>query len=227
LPEKSVGWASKVLAVTAKDITTEFRTRYAVNAVVMFALVTLTAVSFALGLLQPSSEILAALFWVILFFAAMSGLAYSFIREEQSGTGLILRLSASGSVVLFGKMFFNFLLLLALTVLIVPLFMIFLKASPQDWPLFIAGVVLGDIGLAGATAIIAAIVSRATIRGALFTVLSFPVLLPLLVASIEISKVGFTGGNFSEIAAPMQLLVAYDVVMIVLSWLLFDFVWRR
>lgn len=227
MPRRPVIWAGKVLAVTRKDIISEFRTRYAVNAIVMFALVTLTVISFAIGLLEPSKEILAALFWVILFFAAMSGLAQAFIKEEESGTAMILRLSSEGTVIFFGKMIFNFLLLLVLAVLIIPLFIIFLKAEPANWSIFLGGIILGLIGLSGATTIIAAIVSKASVKGALFTVLSFPVLLPLLVATIEITKVALTGGLFSDISAPLQLLVAYDVIMITLSVMLFDFVWRQ
>jgi heme exporter protein B len=227
LPTPPVSWAGRALAVTRKDIISEFRTRYAINAIVMFALVTLTVISFAVGLLSPTLEILAALFWIILFFAAMSGLAQAFIREEESGTAMILRLSAEGSVILFGKMFFNFLLLLILAILIVPLFIVFLKVTPADWTIFLGGLILGLIGLSGATTIIAAIVSKASVKGALFTVLSFPVLLPLLIAAIEITKTAFIGGMFVEIAAPFQLLAAYDVIMITLSLMLFDFVWRH
>ena len=227
MPNRSVNWAGRIAAVIRKDIVSEFRTRYALNAILMFALVTLTVVSFSLGLLIPTKEILASLFWVILFFAGMSGLAQAFIREEETGTAMVLKLSADGTTVFFGKMIFNLLLLLALSILIVPLFMILLKTTPADWPIFLAGVVPGLTGLAGSTAIIAAVVSKASARGALFTVLSFPVLLPLLAGAIEITKVAFIGGGWADVSAPLRLLIAYDVVMITLSVMLFDFVWRQ
>jgi heme exporter protein B len=227
LPSNSVSWAAKVLAVAAKDITSEFRTRYAINAIVMFALVTLTVISFAVGALEPSKEIMAALFWIILFFAAMSGLAQVFIKEEEAGTAMILKLSSDGIIIFFGKLLFNLILLALLAVLIIPLFIVLLKTTPADWGIFLIGLVLGIIGLAGATTIIAAIVSKATIKGALFTVLSFPVLMPLLVAVIEITKASFLGDGSVDVSAPLQLIVAYDVVMITLSVLLFDFVWQQ
>jgi heme exporter protein B len=227
LRNDSVNWVSRVLAVTEKDIVSEFRTRYAINAILMFALVTLTVISFAVGAFSPTKEVMAALFWIILFFAAMSGLAQVFIKEEESGTALALKLASDGTVIFFGKLLFNLALLFALTVIVVPLFIILLKTEPANWLFFLYAILLGNIGLAGATTIIAAIVSKATIKGALFTVLSFPVLMPLLIAVIEITKSAFLGGVFKDIAAPMQLLVAYDVVMIILSYLLFDFVWRQ
>jgi len=210
-----------------KDLKAEFRSRYALNAVIMFALVTLTVISFALGILRLSPEMLAALFWIVVFFASMSGLAQTFIREEESGTSLVLKLSADGTSVFFGKALFNLLLLFMLAILIVPLFIVLLKAQIMSWPIFLAAVIPGLIGLAGATTIIAAIVAQASVKGTLFTVISFPVLLPLLVGVIEITKVALTGGIWGEVTAPLQLVAAYDVVMVTLSVMLFDFVWRQ
>jgi heme exporter protein B len=227
LPTRSVSWAAKVIAVTRKDIVSEFRTRYALNAILMFALVTLTVISFAVGVLSPSKAVMAALFWIVLFFAAMSGLAQVFIKEEESGTELILKLSSDGSIIFWGKLLFNLLLLAMLAALIIPLYIILLKTVPENWGIFLAGVILGIIGLSGATTIIAAIVAKATVKGALFTVLSFPVLMPLLIAVIAITRAAFEGGSFSEVSSAFQLLVAYDVVMTTLSFMLFDFVWRQ
>lgn len=227
MPIDSVSWVAKVLTVTEKDIVSEFRTRYALNAIIMFALVTLTVVSLALGILTPGKEFMAALFWIVLFFASMSGLAQVFIKEEESGTALILKLSASGMTIFFGKLLFNLLLLAVLSLLIVPLFIALLNTSPENWPVFFIGLILGIVGLSGATTIIGAIVAKATVKGALFTVLSFPILMPLLIASIEITKAAFSGGGFADVSAPLQALIAYDVVMITLSVMLFDFVWRQ
>jgi heme exporter protein B len=227
LSNGSVSWVGKVLTVARKDVISEFRTRFALNAVVMFALVTLTVVSMSIGVVTLVPEIAAALFWIVLFFAAMSGLAQVFIKEEESGTAMVLRLSGDGLVVFFGKLIFNLLLLCLLTILLVPLYLILLKQPVNNWSLFLVTLILGTIGLAGATTIIAAVVSQASIKGALFTVLSFPVLLPLLLAVIKMTEAAILGGTFGSVSAPLQVLVAYDVVMVTISVMLFDFVWRQ
>jgi len=227
LPGKSVSWPGRMLAIARKDIVTELRTRYAINAVIMFALVTLVVISLSLRMLVPDEALLAAIFWIIFFFASMSGLARTFVREEEAGTALLLKLSADGTAIFFGKLLFNLFLLIVLSIFIIPLFVVLLNSVPKDWAIFLAGWLLGIIGLAGSTTIIAAMVAKASVKGALFAVLSFPILMPLLLIVVGITEAGLTGGNPSGVATYIQLVAAYDVAMMALSMVLFDFVWRQ
>jgi heme exporter protein B len=170
---------------------------------------------------------LAALYWIIIFFASMSALSRVFVREEDSGTARMLRLYASPTAVYVGKLLFNLGLLVSLCVLLLPLFAIFMNVVQADWLLLITITLLGAIGLAGATTILAAVVARAGVRGALFAVLSFPVLLPLLALAISATETAFGTGGFGAAANELRLLTAYAVVMITISWALFDFVWNE
>jgi len=227
LPIRRLTWVSRVWAITRKDLVSEFRTRYALNAVVMFAIITLTVVSISLGVVKLDSLVGAALFWIVFFFASMSGLAQSFVKEEENGTALLLKISSDGSAVLFGKIFFNLILLCLLAVILVPLFILFIKLTPQNWPLFLVIVLLGIIGLAGATTLVAAIVSKASMKSAVFSVLSFPLLFPFLLAAVEITRIAFDGGTFADAWTPLKLTIAYEVVITTLSVLLFDSVWLQ
>ncbi len=107
----SSGWATKALAVLAKDIRTELRTRYSLNALFMFAFTTLVVISFSLGQLGLSAQVLSALYWIIIFFSAMSALAGVFVKEEDTKTAQTLRLFARPSVIYAGKLIYNMLLL--------------------------------------------------------------------------------------------------------------------
>ena len=79
-----------------KDLQAELRTRYALGAVALFAVTTLVAVSSALAGAAVRSEVKAGLLWIVLLFAALSGLARVFVREEEAGTAPLLRLLAPG-----------------------------------------------------------------------------------------------------------------------------------
>jgi heme exporter protein B len=218
-------WWSDLWAVCRKEIKSELRTRYALNAIVLFAVTTVTVVGMAAVQTGLDGRTQAALFWIVVFFSAMSALAQVFVKEEESGTALALKLSARSDAVYFGKFLFNLLLLAALQVLVTPLFIMLVGMEVVGWPLFMQVIVLGTIGLAGATTTVAAIVSRASVRGALFAVLSFPLLLPLLVAAIGGTQAALDPAQAASAASEIRLLGAYALAMITGSWLLFDFVW--
>lgn len=224
---RSYGWVSEVSAVWRKDLRAEFRTKYAINALIMFAVTTLTVVSFSIGPYAIAREVMAALLWIILFFSAMSGLSRAFIHEEETRTVNALRLSARPSVVLVGKLAFNISLLIMLEAVVVPLFLILMNLQIGNYSLFLLVLGLGTMGLAGATTIIAAIIAKASSKGALFAVLSFPILLPLLVMAINGTKLAINGAPVAEGLPEVRMLISYTVVMVTASLMLFEFVWNE
>ena len=86
---------------------------------------------------------------------------------------------------------------------------------------------LGSIGIASATTIIAAIVSKATVRGALFAVLSFPLLLPVLLSAISAVSTALRGTDFAEMWPHVKILIAYPIIVVTISYVLFDYVWNE
>lgn len=224
---KSSTWMSRTLAIFLKDFKSELRTRYSLNALIMFAVVTLTAVSFSIGMFSLNTKVKASLFWIVIFFSAMSGLAQVFIKEEESKTSSLLKLVATSEIVFTGKLLYNLILLFFLEIITVPLFIILLGFSINNFWLFFCVLVLGSLGLVCATTIIAAIVAKANVKGALFAVLSFPILMPLLVTLIDGTNLASEGALFSQGLGDLQVLLSYAVVMFVVSFLLFDFVWEE
>jgi heme exporter protein B len=219
--------ASKALAVFMKDIRQELRSRFGLNAILMFGITTLAVVSFSLGQIGLGPEVMAALFWIIFFFSATAGLAHVFIREEESGTALALRLNADPTAVYLGKLFFNFVLMALISMILTPLFFAFTDAPTAGWPMFALIEALGVIGLVGASTLVAAIISKAAVKGALFAVLSFPILITLLLMLVSAATKIFDGKGFDELIPELQGLVAYSIVMITASLLLFKFVWQE
>jgi len=220
-------WATKSAWLLVKELKSEFRTRYALNAVLMFALTTLVVTSFSIGAFALTPRIASSLLWLVIFFSSMSGLAQVFIKEEEAGTANLLRLVAGPDTVFLGKLLFNLALLFMLELIVVPLFMVWMNVSVLDLWLFLSVLLLGSLGLVCATTIIAAIVSKARAKGSLFAVLSFPILLPLLIASIDGTRLSMEGEPLSAGWGDVRLLLSYLVVMFVASFLLFDSVWSE
>jgi heme exporter protein B len=216
-------------AVFRKDVRAELRTRYALNALALFAVSTVVAISLGVGPLTRSADlplIHAALLWIAILFAAFTGLARAFVQEEEARTAAALRLAAPPTAVYVGKLLFNLLLLLLLDALTAMLFVILLRVQIGNLGLFVALLLAGSLGLVAATTLIAAIIARASVKGALFAVLSFPLLAPLLVVAIKGAALALEGAGWERGAAPLQVLLAYAVAMFVASLFLFGSVWE-
>jgi heme exporter protein B len=90
-----------------------------------------------------------------------------------------------------------------------------------------AVLVLGMGGLAGAATLLAALVAQTSNRGALFVVLAFPILLPLLVCAINGSAAAFLGIRPADVTANLVVLGAYFVATVTASIMLFEYVWNE
>ena len=210
-----------------KDIRQEYKTRYSVNAILLFAVVTLVAVSFSIGTFGASPGIKSALLWIVLFFSAMSGLAHIFVREEEKHTADTLKLVAVPTAVYLGKFIFNLILFAFMEIVIVPLFFAVMNFTVEGVGTFFVILALGSLGLSAGATIIAAIISKASAKGALFTVLAFPILLPVIVAGISGTNIAVSKSGLAAASSEIQMLFAYAVVVITGSILLFDFVWKE
>jgi heme exporter protein B len=220
-------WLRAATAVFMKDWRSELRTRYAMSALVMFVIMTVSIIVFSLGGESASPEVLAGMLWVVIFFAAMSGLARTFVMEEERGTAMTLTLLTPPGAIFAGKLMFNLVLGAGLTALTVLLYSFFVNGFVvQTLSTFLITIILGSIGLAAASTIIAAIIARANTKGTLYPVLAFPILLPLLMTVINATRLATDGAPLWDAAREFQILVSYIVVVTTVSVLLFDYIWK-
>ncbi len=221
-------WLRSVAAVFDKDWRSELRTRYAISALLMFVVTTIAILMFSLGTEEAPPEVLSGMLWVVIFFAAMSGLSRTFVAEEERGTTMTLQLLTSPGAVYFGKLLFNLVLVTGLSAFTVVLYALFINGFViKNVLLFVVTVAFGSVGFSAAATIIAAIIAKAATRGTLYPVLSFPVLLPLLLAVINATRLAAEGAVFADAAGEFQLLVSYIVVVVTASALVFEYVWKE
>jgi heme exporter protein B len=210
-----------------KDWQSELRTRYAVNALAMFILVTISVIMFSIGSEKITEYLTGGLLWVVIFFSAMSGLSRAFVSEEERGTTMTLQLIASPSTIFSGKLIFNLILVFLMNFVITILFgILFTSFVIRNILLFSLAFLFGNIGIAISSTIIAAIISKAGSKGTLYPVLSFPILLPLILTLLELTKFAIDGNSIYSSMTEILVLVCYDVIMATISYLLFDFIWK-
>jgi len=219
---------SKSYSLFLKDFKSELRTRYAINALAMFIIVAISVILFSVGNEKISTSLTGGLFWVVIFFTAMSGLSRAFVSEEERGTSLTLQLIAAPSTVFSGKLIFNIILVFAMNSVIAILYSAMFEAFViQNFALFLTSFVFGNIGLAVSSTIIAAIIAKAGAKGTLYPVLSFPILLPLILTSVQLTLFSLDGISFERAKFELAIVVSYDIIMLTASFMLFDFIWKE
>jgi heme exporter protein B len=194
----------------------------------MFIIVAISVILFSVGNEKISPNLTGGLFWVVIFFTAMSGLSRAFVSEEERGTSLTLQLIAAPSTVFLGKLLFNIILVFAMNTIIAVLYSAIFEAFIiQNFVLFLVSFILGNIGLAVSSTIIAAIIAKAGAKGTLYPVLSFPILLPLILTSVQLTLFSLDGISFERAKFELAIVVSYDIIMLTASFMLFDFIWKE
>lgn len=194
----------------------------------MFILITVSVILFSIGNEKITEYLTGGLLWVVIFFSAMSGLSRAFVSEEERGTTMTLHLIASPSTVFSGKLIFNLFLVFLMNLVITFLFLILFESFIiKNVLLFCISFILGNIGIAISSTIIAAIISKASAKGTLYPVLSFPILLPLILILLELTKFSMDGNSVDSSLVEIFVLVCYDVIMLTAAFMLFDFIWKE
>ena len=106
-----------VLHVAAKELRDGVRHRAGYVTMGMFALTVIAFMSMSLAWGTMDVRLAAALFWIVLFFAATLQGERLFAEEEAAGTLLFLRIYVPAQAVLFGKMAAHLVTLIVLAVI--------------------------------------------------------------------------------------------------------------
>ncbi len=211
----------QIAAIVQKDFVIGLRRRATFAAMMMFALTAVASLSLSTGGIFVETKFLAALLWVVIFFAASAGISGTFDDEAQAGTLPTLKLYADAQAILFGKMIYVLLSLVALTIFILPIFLILFDVAVENFFLLLATIFLGLIGIAAAGTLTAALTTSATVKGGLFPILLFPITLPIFLPAISLTEISFTGGAFNS--SSLVVMVAFDLILVTAASILYDY----
>jgi len=183
-------------------------------------------ISMALVSERMGAELSSGLLWIVIFLF-YDWTFQNFCNEEERGTSFLLQIFSSATAIYFGKLIFNVLLSLFINFISLILFFHFFKFGSSEVPeLLILVIAVSSIAVATSTTVISAIISKASSKHALFPVLSFPILLPIIKLGIDLTVSTFLGTDFRAIVSDLQLIIAYVGMIVAVSYLLFDFIWK-
>lgn len=219
---KEIG--DKVLAIVWKDILSEVRTREIATSLVAFALLVIVVVSFALEPGELTSPVAAGILWVAFTFAGVLGLSRSFVMEKDKGClqGLML-CPVDRSLIYLGKMLSILVFMLVVEAIILPVFVILLD-QPLFSPQLAVITLLATIGFAAVGTLFSALAVNTRARDVMLPLLFLPVASPVIIAAIRSSGLALSGESWGAIASWLGIMAAFDVIFLVVSPLVFEFV---
>ncbi len=173
---------------------------------------------------EPETRVWNGLFWVIQLFICINAVAKSFLQESR-GRMLYFYSIASPRDFVLAKLIFNSLLMLAMSLLSLFLFSLFMGSPEGKVGPFIGLVLLGGWSLSLVFTFLAAIAAKAQQNAAIMAVLGFPIIVPQLVLLMRLSNAAFAPLGVIP-ATTVLLLIALDIMVVLLAVILFPFLWK-
>lgn len=207
-----------------KDLKIELRTKEALSASFVFAVLVLVIFNFTMDLTTDEALTLGAAFlWTAFVFSGVLSLNRSFALEKEDNCIQALRLApADAGGVFLGKFIANTVFMLVTEIIILPLFAMFfnINITTQIWQLLLI-VFLGTIGFSSVGTLFSAVAVHTRMREVMLPILLLPVTVPVLIAAVETTAATLGAQEVSSFW--FKLLVVYDVVFVTTALLVFEY----
>ena len=202
----------------------EWRRRYALGGVLLYVFSTVFVIYIIIGE-KTGPVVWASLFWIIVLFASVNAIAKSFVQESQQRQ-LYYYTLASPSAVILSKMIYNSLLLLLISGLSYAAFSLIMNSPIKNTGLFLLILIMGSIAFAITFTFIAAISSKARQSATLMAILSFPIIIPILMTLMRLTKIALQLMHDTEYYRDIFILLGIDMILLSLVFVLFPYLWR-
>lgn len=214
-----------------KEVLLEWRSKYAFNGVLLYVVSTVFVCYISLNLNPGFSGssgypiVWNVLFWIIMLFASVNAIAKSFMQESKSRL-LYYYSIASPQAIILSKTIYNILLMALLSTLALIIYKVFFPNALGDPLYYFLAVLLGSVSFSTVFTMISAIASKAGNNGTLMAILSFPVIIPVILVLIKLSKSAMDGVDRSFFYGNIGVLCAINAIVIATALLLFPYLWR-
>lgn len=214
-----------LLQLLKKEFLLEFRQKATLGGVLVYVIGTVfvSALCFKAHVDKPTWN---ALFWVITLFTSVTISSKSFLKET-GGQALFNYLHYTPTQFIFSKIIYNMAFMFLLSFITFFFYAFFITNQVENLSLFFIILILASTGLAGILTLMSAIAAKANGNFALMSILSFPVIMPLMLVVVKLSKQAVDGIEWSAVGFNfIAILVALNCLTIALSFLMFPQLWR-
>jgi len=213
-------------AILAKDLRGELRSLQSLPAMALFAVTTFVVFRFGLDRTSLSGSLASGVLWATLLFAALLGVNRLFVAEREEGGFDAIRLAPIDRSALFAAKATALLVyLLALELVVVPVFAIFFLDSAAALGPLVAVLLLTDLGLAATGTLISSMAVHSNARDLLGPLVLLPLVVPLMIAATGASEplLAVGGPGYHRFGTWLAVLCLYDLVFLLVGYAVFDF----
>lgn len=212
-----------IITLFKKDILLEFRQQYSFYGVLLYVASTIFVLNMAMG--QPENMVWNGLYWMMQLFICVNAVAKTFLQEGK-GRQLYFYSLCSPIHFILSRILFNMTLMLLMNGISLLLFNLLL-GSPIAHPLLFLGIsCFGACSISLVFSFLAAIAARAQQNAAMMAILGFPLIIPQLLLLMRLSSLAFSDVFQSGLFSIIGLLSCFDVLVVLLSVILFPFLWK-
>jgi heme exporter protein B len=217
----------QILAILRKDLLLELRSKEVITSMLVFALTVVVIFNFVF---DPGSTQMQAtapgILWVAFTFAGVLGLSRAFAREQEQGMmqGLLL-CPIDRSLIYIAKVIGNVLFISVVELVTLPIMIVLFDLSVgKILPSLLLVLFLGTLGFAGVGTLFSTISANTKSREVMLPILLFPVSVPVILTSIKSTSYLLSGREFSAVWSWLRILMGFDVIFLVICFLLYEYV---
>ncbi|MEA2419575.1 MAG: heme exporter protein [Thermoleophilaceae bacterium] len=215
------------VTILHKDLLLELRTKEAVPAMTLFTITVYVLFHFGLDRNALDGDLASGVLWVTLLLAAVIGVTRLFAAErEQGGIDALLLAPVDRTALFIAKASALFLFLVVVELVALPAYDLLLLGPGLGGtlPELPAILLLGNLGIAAVGALVAALAAETRIRELIVPLLLLPLLVPLLISCAQATEPLMRSDQGpDDLGRWLGLLTLYDVVFVLVSVAVFDF----
>jgi len=213
----------RVSVLVAKDIKLEIRQQYTFYGIMLYVLCTIFIIYLSIN--NPEESVWNALFWITQLFICVNAVAKSFLGESR-GRMLYYFSIVSACEFIVSKIIFNSIIVLLMSLLSFLAFTLLLD-NPLTYAVrFLMIALLGGVSLSFVFTFLAAIAAKAQQSSAIMTIMGFPLIIPQILLLMKVSTIAFSTVVQGGLLQMIGLIIGLDIMIILLSLVLFPYLWK-
>ncbi len=214
---------TNVYTLLKKEFQIEWKEKYVLGAILLFVFLCSYIIYRSFQQITPMSW--NVLFWIIFLFAGVNALIRSFSGELSRQYLYIYQLVKPGEIII-SKIIYNTLVLCLVSFALMGALSLFTIHPIDDYILFSTAIFLGSLGVSICFTFVAAVLGQQGNQSVLMSVLSLPLIIPILLLLIKITAASLSIVKDTSINSDIILLLGIDLVLFGVAVIIYPFLWR-